>query len=127
MAAAKSGAAAKKPLAPLSKEALLAAEDLEQATVEIPEWGGSVTLRQITRQEAVDAEQAAQVNGKTDENLLLLYQLAASMVEPAFTREEITALGEKNANVVGTLCTRMIVLQGGGANSLAEFDKSLLD
>lgn len=129
MAAAKTRAAAAKkpPLNVLSKEALLAADDLEQLTIDVPEWKGAVTLRQIKRQEVVDCQKAATSDGKLDEDLLQLYQLASSMVEPSFTREEITALGEKNASVVGSLIAQMLVLQGGGADSLKEFNKSLLD
>ena len=127
MATPAKAAAAKKtqPLAVLSKEALLAAEDLEQMSVEIPEWGGSIVLRQLRRSEQVDAENAAIVDDEIDVNLLQLHTLGHAMVEPAFTPAEITALGEKNASVIGFVVTCQNVLQVGGKKSLVDFLKSI--
>lgn len=127
MAGTKAAAAKKPPLAVLSKEAILAAEDLETLEVEIPEWEGKVVLRQISRQEQVDAEKAATVDGEIRGELLNLYQLSFAMAEPKFTIEEIGALGEKNASVIALLVTRMLTLQGGGKDALAAFEKSILD
>lgn len=127
MTAAKGKAAAKKPpLAVLSKEALLASEDLDRFEVEIPEWGGKVILRQISRQEQVDCERKATVRDEIDQAMLQLYQVSCAMVEPKFSFDEIGALGEKNASVVAILVQQMLVLQGGGREALAAFNKSIL-
>ena len=87
---------------------------------------GGLTLKTSSFQPLKELPLAT-VAGEVDEDLLQLYQLSAAMIDPSFTREEITALGEKNATVVGTLIAQMLVLQGGGADSLKEFNKSLLD
>lgn len=128
MAAAKTGATAKAKQLPVgTKEGILAADDLQHQTVDVPEWGCSVVLRQLKRIEIVDAEREATVGDEIDWPRCSLYKLASALVEPTFDFEEIMALNQKNASVVGKLITFQDVLQGGGANSLKEFEKSLLD
>lgn len=121
----KPAAKTKAPLAVLSKEELLAREDLEEMSVEFPEWGGSLVIRQLRRSEQYQAETAATVGGEIDESLLELHTLAFALVEPSFSPAEITALGEKNGTLVGALVTFQSVLQNGGKKSLEDFIKSL--
>lgn len=127
MAAATGKEAAKKPpLAVLTLDDILAADDLEECEVEVAEWGGKVVLRQLTRQQQVDCEKRATVNGEIDAPLLQLYQLSAALAKPEISFDKITALATKNSAVVGLLVSRVILLQGGGKEGLLAFEKSLL-
>lgn len=121
----KPAAKTKAPLAVLSKEELLARNDLEEMQVEFPEWGGSLVIRQLRRSEQYQAENAATIDDEIDQSLLELHTLAFALVEPSFTPAEITALGEKNGTLVGSLVTFQNILQVGGKKSLADFIKSL--
>lgn len=123
--ATKATAAKKQPLAVLSKEELLARSDLDEVSVEFPEWGGSVVIRQLRRSEQYQAENAATIDDEIDQSLLELHTLAFALVQPSFTPDEITALGEKNGTLVGSLVTFQNVLQLGGKKSLEDFIKSL--
>lgn len=112
----------------LSNEAIAAAVDTPTVDIEVPEWGGWVKLRPLTLGELnqITADVTSE-EGEPDPELTDLYCLAASFVEPAYDRESIMALKQKNATVVNNLVGKMVLLQGGGAGALERYEKSLLE
>lgn len=120
-------AAAKKPLPVLTPEQVLSAKDAEEVTIPVPEWGGSVRMRQIARGDHVDALEAAMKGDELDGKLADLYILAATMVEPKFSRDEILQLNQKNAGVVETLIIHAALFNQGGKGAAERLEKSLLE
>ena len=88
----------------LSREAILAADDLPVEEVEVPEWGGTVRLR------APDAYTWAQMNerlrdaGTVDVRLIALASiLVDEHHQPMFSLDEISELAKKNFQVIRRL------------------------
>jgi hypothetical protein len=89
----------------LSFEEIMAAEDTGEATVPVPEWGGSVVIRGLAREEylAIEEKSMDKVPGKPNErtqNTTRLEELLleATLVRPTLTREQVAAL-RKNKGV----------------------------
>jgi hypothetical protein len=90
---------------PLTKAQILAASDLKTEIVEVPEWGGSVTVRTMTAAER-DTFEAGLVKGdgkarKTDFTNFRAKLVALTAVDPSgtrlFTDAEADQLGQKGA------------------------------
>jgi len=89
----------------LTKAAILASEDLEQRIVEVPEWGGSLTIRALTGKERDAFEE-----GSLDKNKnLTMYNIRARLVAMSaidedgkrlFTNADATSLGDKSAQAL---------------------------
>ena len=86
----------------LSKEQILAADDLQYRDVHVPEWGGIVRLREMTGAEREDFENAVVAAQKADgrvENLRAT-MLSMCIVDAAgnrlFTADDVAALGRKS-------------------------------
>jgi|GEM_PF-2987748 len=82
-----------------SVTAILACEDLQQATVHIPQWriGGqpaAVRVRALSLSEREQVQKCATLN----EQYCLTWQLGCML--PAFTAEQANALANKNPNAV---------------------------
>lgn len=82
----------------LSVEDILNAKDSNEVVVEVPEWGGSVKVRSITkgtqqklRESSTDKK--GEINASKLELLLFVYGLA----EPQFTEGQIEQLKEKSS------------------------------
>lgn len=86
----------------LTREQILAADDLPSEIVEVPEWGGSVRVRTLTGRER-DTMGAALMGSSGKPNFAEFDRrlVAASMVDengnPLFGQDEIEALGRKSS------------------------------
>lgn len=95
----------------LTREQILAAIDQKIEAVEVPEWGGTVYVRNLTgkARDAFESSRYKMVNGKPE----IIHQntraalLAASLCNAEglliFTQQDIEALGEKNGAVLDRL------------------------
>jgi hypothetical protein len=92
-------------MAKLTKDQIVAAEDLKSETIEVPEWGGSVTLRRMTGAER-DAYEADIYDAKGATITLKRENFRAKLIarclvnekgERMFEDGEIAALGKKSA------------------------------
>lgn len=98
-------------LAILSIDAILAADDLPEKTVPVPAWGGSVRLKALTHGQMVDAQKhATGPDGEVDSGEYDMQVLAAAMVEPDITREQLGQLRQKNHSVVRGLILEAVTL-----------------
>jgi hypothetical protein len=73
----------------LTLEAIDAADDRPEITVEVLEWGGAVKIRGLSYDQLSDARANAwdSRKGETNEDLLNAWCLALGMVEPKITPE----------------------------------------
>lgn len=90
----------------LTRDQILQASDIKTEVVDVPEWGGAVTVRGLTGRQRDDFEQqlTEQKNGKSRINMqnARARMVQISVVEPdtgalLFTREDVAALGTKSA------------------------------
>ncbi len=85
----------------LTRDQILAAQDLKTETVKVPEWGGTVNVRTMDGEGRDAFEASLQNNGKRDlKNFrakLLAFCLVDDKGERMFSEADISALGKKSA------------------------------
>lgn len=80
----------------------------------IPELGGAVRLRSLTRQEQKDIARKALVDNQTDEELLDALLIITAVEEPALTADDVGAIRNQQAGVVSRLIVKINELSGFG-------------
>lgn len=117
----------------LSKEQILAADDIKTETVDVPEWGGTVIIRMMSGT-ARDAYEASMVGFKNGQRVADLTNMRAKLVaatlvdesgEPLFTDEaDIAALAAKSAAALERLFKVAQRINGLGNDSVEEAQKN---
>jgi len=114
----------------LTAAEILAADDIEERWVDVPEWRGRVKVRALTlKQMAVAASRASRRNPQTgletpDRELAMLYTLQEGLVEPKLSPQDVKRLGEKSAAAI-TRIVQAINAMGPTQEAVDEADKSL--
>jgi hypothetical protein len=96
---------------PLARDAILAAQDLKNEKVEVPEWGGYVFVRCMTGTERDAFENEAyvvkgknvEINPENFRARLLVKVLADEQGKRIFTDEDLISLGAKSARILDRL------------------------
>jgi len=103
------------------------AVDLKEETVEVPEWGGSVRLVQMTAAESLAfmKETDTQAGAENGIFLMLSYSARDEAGARVFTPEDVEELKKKNFNVLNTLQRKCIALNNNGAAAKAALKKDL--
>lgn len=96
----------------LSVEDILAAADTPEEGIEVPEWGGAVTIRGLTKRQQQDIRQRATIGGEVDEVRTQQLLWLEGVVSPRFTEEQLGPLFDKNAGAVDRVLKRLLVLSG---------------
>lgn len=112
----------------LSKEQILQAVDLETKTLEVPEWGGTVSIRALSAAERIRWEQEVFPNGVVDSEKFLTALVARSLVDESgkrlFADEEFAALGDKNPAVLARLREEAAKLNKIGTDDQKDAEKN---
>lgn len=117
----------------LTAEAILNASDLTEATVECPEWGGSVLVRSLTKAKVQELRTQATVltvkNGKPEEEVdskkLELLMFIHGVVEPAFSADQVEAIAGKANAPVDRVTKKVLEISGLAPNAVKEAEKSV--
>lgn len=109
----------------LTADEILAAQDLEERIVEVPEWGGAVKIRGLTKaaQQQV-RRQATGPDGQVDADRLEILMLAACVIEPQFTEEQVERLKQKSATAVDRVLQAVLDLAGLSPEAVKQAQKS---
>lgn len=102
---------AKQPVI-LTTEAILGAADTQDELVEVPEWGGSVRVRGLTKRQQVDIRRAALVAGEVDPEKVQQGLWIEGVIEPRFTVDQLGPLFDKNAGVIDRVLSVVLRLSG---------------
>lgn len=95
----------RKIMAHLTRDQILAAEDITTEEVDVPEWGGSVLVRSLTGQQR-DQFEATLVERRGKRTAMNTANIRAKLVslcvvdeagQPVFTHADVEALGQKSA------------------------------
>jgi len=105
----------------LTREAILAAEDRAIVEFEVPEWGGFVKIKPLSlRGRAKILEASREKDEKEVDPVRFTAQVfIAGVVEPAFTEEDLEALGDKNAAPIDRVSNEILQLSGIDVKALA--------
>lgn len=116
----------------LSKEAILAADDILMEEVDVPEWKGRVLVCGLTgtAKDAYDKSILEVRGNKRTVNLdhlrakLLVRTLVTPERQPLFTESDILKLGAKSAAVLDRLCKVAQRLSGMSAEDAEDLKKT---
>lgn len=112
----------------LSAEQILAAEDLSFQEVEVPEWGGTVRIRELTGAQRDAFEGSVMGDGKKPDIANIRARLVAACLvddagKPLFNEAAARKLGEKSGRVLDRLfdtCRELNGLTEQAVEELAE-------
>lgn len=107
----------------LTAEAILAAQDTPEDTVLVPEWGGSVKVRGLTKRQQIDIRREAMVAGEVDQEKVQMGIWLQGVVQPRFTPEQLGPLLEKNAGAVDRVLSAILGLSGMTEEAVKEKEK----
>lgn len=104
----------------LTVDDILAAPDVQENLVEVPEWGGVVKIRSFTKGETQRIRREAtlkyntqtQKKGEIDRERLEMLMLIHGVVEPQFGPEHIEQLRKKAAKPIETILNALLELSG---------------
>lgn len=103
------------------------ADDSQTVPFPVPEWGGTLTLRTITKGEHQDARRRATVRGDLDQDKFELELLLRGIASPVFDEHTITVLRKKNVAIVEAVLRRVLGLAGLTQERQAELDRRFPD
>jgi len=118
----------------LSKDEILKAEDLEKEVVDVPEWGGAVTVQTMTAKARDDFESemlVTKADGSRDQNLAnfrarlcakCMININGKLLFP--NPEDIKKLGGKSASALDRVFATAQKLNGIGAKDVEELTKN---
>lgn len=106
----------------LTVEEIESADDVLEATEYIPEWGGSVKIRQFSKAKEFELRKAATIGGQVDKERLELLLIFAGVVEPEMTEEHMGMLLAKSQRAVDRVLAKVVAMN---AVSKEEADKAV--
>jgi hypothetical protein len=113
------------PAAPrmLSVEEILAAPDIQEKVVEVPEWGGAVKIKSFTKARQIQLRSEAVVNGEVDSERMELLMFIEGVVEPKFTTQHLDLLKNKAATAMDRVLGAILELGGLTPERQAELER----
>lgn len=113
----------------LTFDEIEASEDLEQRSVAVPAWGGSVVVRGLSRAEFLRLKQGAtdKVTGQLIESRFEQALLKAALVQPKVDDQQVAKLYAKNVGNVGLVVKAILAELGVNQEAAAADRKSLPD
>ena len=98
----------------LTRSAILAANDLARKEVEVPEWGGSVYVRQFTGAELIQkVRPIVKDNPDNAEVMLVVWACVDEDGNQLFTEADIEALEKKNGAVIQRIAAEALLFNFG--------------
>lgn len=97
----------------LSHEDILAADDLKRATVDIPEWGGAVEVRELTAAQKYEVGMTA-VDGNGNPNFERAARIPVMLAAYGLGLgpEHFDAIGAKSSDVIERIAEKVQELSG---------------
>ena len=116
----------------LSKAAILSVDDLKTKDVEVPEWGGTVRIRELTGTEldSYEAQQTRQVGDRVEPNpigsraRLVVRALIDENGKRLFADADAMKLSEKSGLVLDRLWDEIAALSGQTAAAVEDAVKN---
>src|SRR5512146_3138365 len=108
-----------------TREAILAAPDLREETVEVPEWDCTVTIRALTLGQRNRAfKLASDKAGNINTTQAAAFMFVLGVVDPKFNESDADDLAKKNVGVIDKVNARILALSGLSKDSVEEAIKN---
>ena len=92
---------------------ILGIDDLKRETIEVPEWGGTVTVKELTAEEKLKVGAMVSAEGSQDDpNRIVQVMLTAAAYGLGATDEQIHAVGAKNYAAIERVAQSVLRLSG---------------
>src|SRR5262245_14321093 len=96
----------------LTSEQILAAKDLEEAVIDVPEWGGKVRVRALSYADLRIIRDKATKNGEFDLGVFEIEMVGASCIDPVFRKDQLLALPAKNRVPIARIVLQVSQMSG---------------
>src|SRR5688572_15240742 len=97
------------------RDTILSANDISVSPVEVPEWGCTVYVRTWSEADAMKVKRAGKTGG--DDADVVLVSACDQDAKPLFTEEDLPALRQKSAVVIGRIAMAAVKHQGIGPDT----------
>jgi hypothetical protein len=99
------------------KSLILTAEDLKKETVEVPEWGTTVTVQELTAEGREELETYIRISGgfadsKQVRAIVAAFTIVDETGKRVFTCDDIPALAKKNGKALARIFVKAKSLSG---------------
>lgn len=111
----------------LTVEHILAQQTVTKRTIEVPEWGGTVTIQGLSKKQQQDIRKEAMVDGEVDSDLVTKATFREAVVDPQFTPEQVVSLWEHQAGVIDGILMAVLRLSGMDAEALKRWERLFRD
>lgn len=117
----------------LTAEAILEADDLETRKVEVPEWGGHVIVRALSRRTVLETldEVTDHENGTVDQAKWTMLLVLRGIHEPRLTEDRFEQLNAKHSAPIKRIAEAVKDVSGLGdrafLDGIARFQAELAD
>ncbi len=110
----------------LTAAEILAASDITEEDVDVPEWGGKVRIRAFTkaRQQELRRMATDPRTGRIDNEKLEMQIFIHGVITPSFVPMQQTELKDKSAGAMDKVLTRIMAISGLTSEAVADADKS---
>lgn len=114
----------------LTKADILAADDIEELDVAVPQWGGTVRIRALTMLQVSNCRKRSMRRDprtgqdEQDQELTIALLLSESLVDPPHTLPEAQAMLTKSAKAVSHIVRAINEASGLTEAAITEADKS---
>jgi hypothetical protein len=98
-------------MARATREKILAADDFRSEVMDVPEWGGEVTIRSLSFT-AANGMFKEEVKGFDPRLRLIAACLVDDAGAPIFSEEDLSALGGKDAEVIARIWKKCVEING---------------
>jgi hypothetical protein len=92
----------------LTDEEIVAADDLKETTIDVPEWGGAIKVKQLPREQWRKIAEDSVQNGEWNQELFELLIFIDATIEPNLSRDRAEQLRKKNAQVIDRLVLEVL-------------------
>jgi len=96
----------------LTAEDILSSVDITPEIVDVPQWGGTVTIQPFTKEAQQRARKQAMNDGEIDTDRLEMVLFIEGVVEPKFTEEHYEALKGKSAAAIDLVLQKIMSASG---------------
>lgn len=114
----------------LSAAEIFAAQDIEERTVPVPQWGGSVKIRTFSKRQASDMTKRATVKDRhtgkesVDNDRLEALLFSEGIVDPKFTVDDYEQLQDKSAVAISVILRAIMDASGLSEAAVTDATKS---